>query len=149
MHYWHMLPQGVGRAWCMKQKVASWWNTVTKFSTWNCKYNSNNARYYKHSKWIINKIISTLMMILYIFDFILWLKLCVYVYVNGHRSVGYVQIRRCWSSNLGHWTLRNLGSVIYCYTFILDPPCPIFLPYSVFTGGVTPSCPGTPPPHHP
>ena len=57
------------------------------------------------------------------------------VCVIGHRYVGYFRIMRWWSSNLGQWPLHNLGSVAYCYLFILDPPRPVFPPSNVLLGG--------------
>ena len=76
------------------------------------------------------------------------LRTCVCVYVcvcvTGHRSVGFVQIIRWWSSNPGKWPLRNLGSVAYCYVFILDLPHPLFPPSDVLPGGAPPSFPNTP-----
>ena len=66
------------------------------------------------------------------------------MYFTGHRTVGYVQIMRWWSSNLRQRPLQNLGSVAYCYIFSIDLPFPLFLPSDALTGGAAPSCPETP-----
>ena len=58
--------------------------------------------------------------------------------------MGYVRVVRWWSSNLGQLPLQNLGSVAYCYVFILYPPRPHFPPSNVLPEGVAPSCLDTP-----
>ena len=68
---------------------------------------------------------------------------CVCLCVTNHQSMGCVQIMRWWSSNLGQCPLRNLGSIAYCYLFILVQSCLPFLPYNVLPGGSSPFCPNT------
>ena len=58
--------------------------------------------------------------------------------------MGCVQIMNWSISNLGQWPLWNLGSVAYCYVFIIGPPNPLFLPSNVLTGRVSTSWPNTP-----
>ena len=72
--------------------------------------------------------------------------LYVCVCVSGYQSVECIQIMMWWSSNLGKWTLRHLGYVAYCYTFILVPPRLSFLPPDVLTEGASPSSLKPPPP---
>ena len=67
------------------------------------------------------------------------------VCATGHSSMVYVQIRMWWSSNLGQKPLHNLGSVDYCYAYILEPPHLLFPPSNVLLGVAYPSCPKTPP----
>ena len=50
-----------------------------------------------------------------------------------------VQIIRLCSSNVGQWPLQNLGSVVYFYISILDPPRPLsFCLMSFWEGGGIP-----------
>ena len=67
-----------------------------------------------------------------------------FLFVTGHRYVDYVQIMRWRNSNLGQWPLWNLGSVAYCYVFIIDPPCTLLPSSYVLLAGSAPSFPNTP-----
>ena len=64
--------------------------------------------------------------------------------VTVPRSVGYVQIMRWWSSNIGKQPHQNLGYVAYCHIIILDPPLPLFPPSTVLLGEAATYCPDTP-----
>ena len=68
------------------------------------------------------------------------------VCVTGHRYVGYVQIMRWQSSNIGQQPLKNLGSVAYCCAFILDPTRSLLLPSYVLFGRYPTPTPTTPTP---